>query len=123
MEAAVDGFQHISFAYCVLFPGWAEDSFQSNASSFVYRVLPLSPSAKTVVFQVSATADLHVILSPSQLMDDASYHLVLGGADNSYSWVSTGSNGRPTQLTAPKEGADVRKIDEFFFLLASHMMS
>jgi hypothetical protein len=69
----------------------------SNASSFKYEVLPLGSHVKTIVFQASAPADLRVVLGSSDKFDDdeaISYHLVMGGEDNMYSWISKQMNGR-----------------------------
>ena len=73
-----------------------ENVFTSNASSFKYKVLPLGSHVKTIVFQASALADLRVALGGSDKFDDdesTSYHLVLGGEDNMYSWISKQMNG------------------------------
>ena len=69
----------------------------SNASSFKYQVLPLGNHVKTIVFQASAPADLRVVLGSSEKFDDdeaVSYHLVMGGEDNMYSWISKQMNGK-----------------------------
>ncbi|XP_046454359.1 C3 and PZP-like alpha-2-macroglobulin domain-containing protein 8 isoform X2 [Daphnia pulex] len=99
-------FQHSqsdSYLFCL-----EENVFVSNASSFKYEVLPLGSHVKTIVFQASAPADLRVVLGSSDKFDDdeaISYHLVMGGEDNMYSWISKQMNGLSeikTKIATPK---------------------
>lgn len=57
---------------------------------------------KTIVFQASSSADLRLALGESQNLNSdnsrdemgSSYHIVLGGEDNAYSWISKQMNGK-----------------------------
>lgn len=93
----------VSFAYFfLLLP--KENTFVSNTSSFDYEILPLPRHGrKTLVFQVSAAAELRVALMEEDPREDGdgtgpSYHIVLGGEDNMNTWISKHMNGRSYRL-------------------------
>lgn len=91
-----------------------ENSFVSNASAFKYEVLPLGKNVRTVIFQASASADLRLAVGESRNLNNeadedgtappagSSYHLVLGGEDNAYSWVSKQMNSEPASRRSRK---------------------
>ena len=72
---------------------WIENMFVSNASSFEYKSLALASQKKSIVFQASSPADIHVALGDDALLVGTSYEIVLGGEDNMQSWISTRKNG------------------------------
>jgi len=59
---------------------------------------PLPASARQLLFQASATGDVHVVLAPRRRAAAAAYHLVIGGLGNLYSWISTSPDGIQTML-------------------------
>jgi len=73
-----------------------EYSFVSNISSFDYEILPLLNGKKTIIFQASAAAELRVALMAENNEDvggHSSYHVILGGEENTNSWISKQMNG------------------------------
>ena len=70
-----------------------ENMFTSNASSFEYKTLALAAQKKSIVFQASSPADIHVALGDDARLGATSYEIVLGGEDNMQTWISARKNG------------------------------
>lgn len=87
----------MEFFFCSSGP---ESTFVSNTTSFDYEMLPLGTTqGRTIIFQAAARAEMRVALMsgkeqlPDEMTGLPSYHLVLGGEENTNSWISKHMNG------------------------------